>query len=76
MQGDDKILPYVQRANTEFPTVKDEENLLGQLDGFKAVPNGFLIDERGILQYKKLGAFDIRRNEFLAVVDQWANATG
>ena len=75
-QGDDKILPYVQRAKTEFPTVKDEENLLGQIYGFKAVPNGFLIDERGVLQYKKLGRFDIRRNEFLAVVDQWADATG
>ncbi len=38
--------------------------------------NGFLIDERGILQYKRLVGFDIRRNEILAVVDQWADATG
>ena len=75
-QGDDKILPFVEQAKADFPTVKDEENLLGQLYGFKAVPNGFLIDELGILKYKRLGGFDIRRNEFLAVVDHWADATG
>lgn len=75
-QGDEKILPYVQRAKTEFLTVKDEQNLLGQLYGFKAVPNGFLVDEQGVVQYKKLGGFDIRKPEFASIVDQWVNATG
>lgn len=75
-QGDDKILPYVQRAKADFITVKDELNLLGQLYGFKAVPNCFLIDEKGIVQYKKLGGFDIRKNEFRSIVDQWASTTG
>ena len=49
----------------------DEENLLGQLYGFKAVPNGYLIDEGGIVRYKKLGGFDIRRAETAQVVDEW-----
>ena len=51
----------------------DEENLLGQLYGFKAVPNGFLIDEQGIVRYKKLGGFDIRRTESAQVVNEWLN---
>lgn len=75
-QGDDKIQPYVQQANTDFLTVKDEENLLGQHYGFKAVPNGFLIDENGVVQYKKLGGFDIRRTEFRSIVDEWVSASG
>ena len=75
-QGEEKILPYVQRAGTEFVTVMDEQNLLGQLYGFKAVPNGFLIDEQGIVQYKKLGGFDIRKTEFASVVDQWVQGAG
>lgn len=49
----------------------DEENLLGQLYGFKAVPNGFLIDEQGVVCYKKLGGFDIRRAESAQVVNEW-----
>ena len=49
----------------------DEENLLGQLYGFKAVPNGFLIDELGVVRYKKLGGFDIRHAESAQVIDKW-----
>ena len=73
-QGGEKILTHLQRAGAEFVTVKDEQNLLGQLYGFKAVPNGFLIDENGVVQYKKLGGFDIRRPEFASVLDRWVNS--
>ena len=43
-QGPEKARPYVQRANPTYTNAVDEENLLGQLYGFKAIPNGFLID--------------------------------
>jgi hypothetical protein len=61
----------VEKAGAQFTTVVDEENLLGQLYGFLAIPNGFLIDERGIVSYKKLGGFDIRRAETARIVDRW-----
>jgi len=51
--------------------VVDEENLLGQLYGFNAVPNGFLIDERGTVQYARRGGFDIRRDETADVLERW-----
>ena len=70
-QGADKARPYVEKAGAEFNTVVDEENLLGQLYGFKAIPNGFLIDEQGIVRYKELGGFDIRRAETAEVVERW-----
>ncbi len=70
-QGPDKPRPYVDSAGAEFATAVDEENLLGRLYGFKAIPNGFLIDEKGIVRYKRLGGFDIRQAETVQAVDRW-----
>jgi len=75
-QGADKARPYVEKAGAQFATVVDEGNLLGQLYGFKAIPNGFLIDEEGILRHKRLGGFDIRKPETASIVDQWISALG
>ena len=75
-QGFEKARPYVEMATAEYTTVVDEENLLGQLYGFKAIPNGFLIDEEGIVRYKSLGGFDIRRDKTAAIVDQWVRGLG
>ena len=74
VQGPDRPRPYVERAGAQFTTVVDEKNLLGQLYGFKAIPNGFLIDEDGIVRYKKLGGFDIRKADTTSIVEQWVNA--
>ena len=70
-QGAEKARPYVDKAGAQFVTVVDHENLLGQMYGFKAIPNGYLIDERGFVQYKKLGGFDIRRIETASLVERW-----
>lgn len=74
-QGPEKASPYVQRANPTYTNAVDEENLLGQLYGFKAIPNGFLIDENGVLDYMKFGGFDIRKAETVKMVSEWATAT-
>ena len=76
VQGPDRPRPYVEKAGAQFTTVVDEGNLLGQLYGFMAIPNGFLIDEEGILRYKRLGGFDIRKPETASIVDQWVSAPG
>ena len=70
-QGADRARPYVEGASATFDTVVDAENLLGQLYGFKAIPNGFLIDEAGVLRYKRLGGFDIRKAETASVLERW-----
>lgn len=72
LQGPEKARPYVEKAGAAFTTVLDEKNLLGQLYGYKAIPNGFLIDEQGIVRYKKLGGFDIRRDETAEVMRWWS----
>ena len=71
-QGGAKARPYVDRVNPSFVTVVDEENLLGQLYGFKAIPNGLLVDDAGILRYKKFGGFDVRTPETARIVHNWA----
>ena len=45
--------------------------LLGDLYGFKAIPNGYLINEQGIVEYRRLGGFDIRKAETKQVVADW-----
>ena len=70
-QGPDKARPYTEKAGARFTTVVDEENLLGQLYGFNAVPNGFLIDEGGTVRYARRGGFDIRRDESADVLERW-----
>ncbi len=76
LQGADKARPFAEKAKATFTTVVDEENLLGQLYGFKAVPNGFLIDEEGVVRYKKLGGFDIRKAEFADILEKWVDSPG
>ena len=70
-QGAEKARPYVERANATYTTLVDDGNLLSQMFGFKAVPNGLLIDEQGVLQYRNFAGFDIRKEEFAALVESW-----
>lgn len=72
-QGAGKARPYVELAKGTFQTVVDAENMLGGMYGFRAIPNGYLIDENGVVQYLRLGGFDIRKPETGAIVKQWAD---
>ena len=70
-QGAAMARPFVEKAQAKFPTIVDRENLLGQLYRFKAIPNGYLINEEGIVEYRRLGGFDIRKTETRDVVENW-----
>lgn len=50
VQGADLARPYVEVANATYANLVDAENILGDLIGFKAVPNTILIDEAGRYQ--------------------------
>ena len=66
----------MDKAGVEFPTLIDNKNILGRSYGFKAVPNCFLIDELGFVQYKELGGFDIRKPGSMNVLTKWAQGLG
>lgn len=70
-QGADKPRPFMEQAGATFTCLVDSENLLSKTFGFKAVPNGILVDENGVVVHQKFGGFDIRKPETRALVDAW-----
>ena len=68
LQGPDKSRPYHEQAGAEFVTVVDEENSLARIFGYRAIPNGILVDEEGILQFQQYGGFDIKKDETRGLV--------
>ena len=69
IQGAASVKPYAKEVS--FPTLLDSDNALGRVFGFKAIPNGIFVDETGIVQYTKFGAFDIRKPAYRRRVEQF-----
>ncbi|SVD93649.1 uncharacterized protein METZ01_LOCUS446503, partial [marine metagenome] len=71
-QGVAKVRPYIDGARATYVTLLDEQNHLGSLFNFMAVPNCILMDENGVVEYEKYGGFDIRKDSFKNVLLEWA----
>ena len=67
---------FVEQAGATFTTVIDQANVLSDLYGFKAIPNGYLIDEQGVVSYCQLGGFDIRGHETAKLLERWVSGDG
>ena len=76
MQGPEKAQPYVDAANPRFNVVIDQKNVLGELFGYRAIPNGVFLDENGDLRYRKFSGFDIRKSEVADEVFSFAAGAG
>ncbi len=63
--------PFVEAAGATFPIVVDEHGITSAHLGFKAVPNGVLVDEVGVIQWAKFGGFSIENAEDVAVVERF-----
>ncbi len=73
LQGPEKSRPYHEEAGAEFTTVVDEENALARIFGYRAIPNGILIDEQGRLQFQQYGGFDIKKDETRGLIMAFAS---
>ena len=62
--------PWHEQAGATFTTVVDAENTLGRFFDYKIIPNGFFVDEQGILQGMWIG-FSVDKPECVAAVDQF-----
>lgn len=51
---------FTERGHVAFATAVDRSQGLWELYGFKVIPNGFFVNEKGILRYAKVGGFDVR----------------
>ena len=60
LQGPELPRPFHDKARAEFTTVVDAGTIVTRTFGVRAIPNGALIDENGILRYSLYGGFDIR----------------
>ncbi len=69
-QGPDVARRFTERAGARFMTAVDRAQGLWKLYGFDVIPNGFFIDEQGILRYVKIGGFDVRDLEDAQAVEK------
>ena len=75
VQGAGRPLHYVNEACAKFPTLLDKSNMLGRLLGFRMVPNGFLVDEDGVLRYREIGKFNIESPATRKMLIRWAQGS-
>ena len=69
--GPQRPLGYVEQAGATFLNLIDEENLLGSLMGYKVIPCGVLIDEKGQIQHTEFSGFDIRGESTRLILEGW-----
>jgi hypothetical protein len=61
---------YARAAGARYPVLVDAEGLLATLYGFRAIPNGWIIDADGVIRFRQVGGFDIRKPEVAEVVER------
>jgi hypothetical protein len=59
IQGEARVAPIVEERGIRFPVLIDRASRLGDLIGFKIVPSGVFLDERGVVRYRHTDDFDI-----------------
>ncbi len=61
----DAVRPYT--AGCDFETVIDAQGEMARIFGMKAVPNGVMVDEAGVVRWAKFGGFSVENLEDLDV---------
>ncbi|MDP9352809.1 MAG: hypothetical protein M3P51_14900 [Chloroflexota bacterium] len=69
VQGVEAAGPYVEAARPDFTTAVDSTNMLGYLFGYKAVPNGVVLNSEGTVLYARYGGFSVHDEESVERVD-------
>jgi hypothetical protein len=70
VQGAAAAQPWLERAGATFPSVVDAANALGEAFGYKAIPNGLVLDEGGAVRFRKFGGFSVEHAEDVAAVER------
>ena len=63
--------PIYEEAGATYVTLVDPQNALSEAFGFGAIPNGFLIDEAGVLRYKRVGGFEVKSPASQKAIDDF-----
>ncbi len=70
MQGAEASRPWLERAGVTFPTVVDSANVLGDLLGYKLIPNGIFLDENGTMRFARFGGFSVASESDVAAIER------
>lgn len=62
---------FIVAAGATFPAVVDERGVTSAQLGFKAVPNGVLVDEEGTIRWARYGGFSVEKPEDVAAVERF-----
>jgi hypothetical protein len=73
-QGAEVARRFTEAAGVTFPSAVDRAQGLWDLYGFPVVPNGFFVDEQGIIRYAKIGGFDVRDAADRAAIEHLLSA--
>jgi len=74
VQGAEASRPWLERAEAAFPTVVDSANVLGDLFGYKLIPNGIFLDEHGTVRFAKFGGFSVANESDVAAIERLLSA--
>ncbi len=69
--GGERARPFIEAAHVRFPTLIDENGITTTVLGFKAVPNGILVDADGVVRYRKFGGFSVEKAEDVGAVERF-----
>ncbi len=65
----DQIRMWAEKQPLSYPVLIDPDNTLGHAFGFKAVPNGVLLDREGVVRWLQAATFSIKKPEVVAQME-------
>ena len=71
VQGPDSPRRYAEATLGTFPTLVDEDNVLGDTFGLKAIPNALFVSAEGEVDGIVASSFDIRRTKSRELIERW-----
>ena len=73
-QGAELPRRYAEPTLGTFPMLVDADNVLGDIFGFKAIPNGVLVSADGKVDALVASRFEIRQPQTRELVENWLTA--
>ncbi len=73
--GPDLARRYAQAAGATYPVLVDTEGMLATHYGFRAIPNGWIVDGHGVIRFRQVGGFDIRKPDVADTIERTLTGT-
>jgi hypothetical protein len=68
-QGPAFARQYARSAGATYPVLVDDKGHLAELYDFRSIPNGWIIDGNGVIRFRQVGGFDIRKPDVARTVE-------